>query len=303
MTRFARRFRKVGRTLSRVELMRSSMDETFSLSPESLLDKDGGRRFLDFYGDEGLSKAFERYGLYDALRRRGYSDFHLETWAHDERHTLLIEGTGEGARHRLLDLVVRRDRLRVDPPGDAELAQAFDVLTVDWLTLRHPLGGFTEERLRLPGQEVPGLGIGERVMELLYRVVDRLSLGGLLTVAEYLHNAVLYARELPYVDPHYQGQLEALEGLLFEAEGLSFAQATWAMHWGYVIDVDDSVVRWRGEAMVKAVEPALCTYLDDASWRAHADRAEASLRYRLRRTAFDERWARERSSLLEAPEE
>lgn len=307
VTRYRRRFRKVGRTLSRVELMRSSMDETFSLSPEALMDKDGGRRFLDFYGNEGLSEAFERYGLYDVLRRRGYDDFSVETWAHDERHTLFIDGTGvtlgagDGERHRLLDLVVRRDRLRVDPHGDAELADAFDVLTVDWLTLRHPLGRFSEERLRLPGQEVPGLGVGERVMELLYRVVDRLSLGGLLTVAEYLHNAVLYARELPYVDPDYQGQLEALEALLFEDEGLSFAQATWAMHWGYVIDVDDSVVRWRGEAMVKAVEPALRGYLDDERWRRQADRSKARLRYRLRRTAFDEQWSRERARLLEAP--
>lgn len=295
MTRFERRYRKVGRSLSRVELMRSSMDEAFSLTDQDLLDKDGGRRFLDFYGDEGLTIALERYGLFDALRRRGYDDFAVETWAHDERHTLFLDGQRDDARHRLIELVVRRDRLRLDPPEGA--VQAYDVLTVDWVSLRHPAGAFTPERMRLPGQDAPGLGVGERVMEMLYRVVDRLSLDGLLTIAEHFHNAVLYARELPYVDAWYEGQLQALHRLLFDEEALSFAQAAWAVHWGYVLDADDRVVTWRGEAMVKPAAEALRAYLSSDAHHEDAARVAGSLRYRLSRTAFEEQWRREVAEL------
>lgn len=305
MTRFARRFRKVGRSLSRVELMRSSMDETFALTQQDLIGADNGRRFLDFYGDQGLRIALEKYGFFDAIRSRGWNELTLETWAHDERHTLLIDGRPEGGgeRDRLLELTVRRDRLLVDPVEGygRPMDRGWDVLTVDWLMLRNPLGHFTEARLRLPGQDAPGLGVGEQVLELLYRVVDRLSLDGLVTVAEYFHNAVLYARELPFVDPWYQGRLLALEDALLEREKLSFAQAAWAMHWGYVIDADDAVLKWKGEAMIRAAEMELIAYLKSKAYAACVDRARASARYRLRRAAFDERWRRDHERLLAPP--
>jgi hypothetical protein len=285
--------------------MASSMDETFTLDDLDLLDRDAGRRFLDFYGDEGLRRAFEAYGLFDALRERGWGDFRLATQAQDERHTLLLDGKHgrTGREDRLLELVVRRDRLVVTPTEgyDGALSDGYHVLTVDWLCLRNPTGHFHEHRMRLPGQDAPGLGVGERVLEMLYRVVDRLSLDGLVTVAEYLHNALLYARELPFVDPWYQGQLDALRALCLEREGLSFPQATWAMHWGYVLDVDDRVVRWTGQAMIQTHQDELTAYLGSDAYAASARRTAADLRYHLRRTAFDEQWARERGHLLEFP--
>lgn len=305
MTRFARKFRKVGRSLSRVELMRSSMDETFALTQQDLVDKDGGRRFLDFYGDEGLRIAFEKYGFYDAIRDKGWDHFTIETWAHDERHTLLIDGrpAGGGERERLVELSVRRDRLVIEPPKAYRepMDRGWEVLTVDWLSLRNPIGHFTEDRMRLPGQDAPGLGVGEQVLELLYRVVDRLSLDGLVTVAEYFHNAVLYARELPYVDPFYQGQLEAFEALLFEREKLSFAQAAWAMHWGFVVGPGDEVVPWKGQAMIQTEEKELTAYLRSPVYADCVDKARRELRYRLRRSAFDEKWAAWHERLLEPP--
>lgn len=302
VTRFERRFRKVSRSLSRVELMRSSMDQTFVLDDHDLLDKDAGRRFLDFYGDEGLRLALERYGFFQALHARGWTDLTLETWAHDERHTLLVDGRPEagGERDRLIELVVRRDRLRIAPPAPD---RTWEVLTVDWLTLRDPIGAFTPERLRLPGQDAPGLGVGELVLALLYRVVDRLRLDGLVTVAEYFHNAVLYSRELPFADPWYEGQLEALKALLFEREKLTFAQAAWAMHWGHVLDADDSAVRWKGEAMVKPTEAELAAHLSSSAHREAAERARRSLRYRLSRADFEDHWRREKDALLAAPAE
>lgn len=297
MTRYAAKYRRVARALSRVELMRSSMDATFTLTDAELLDKDGGRRFLDFYGDEGLRLALDRYGFFDAVRRRGWDHFTMHSHAVDERHTLLLDGTDpDGATGRLLELVVRRDRLHVEG-----VDRAWEVLTVDWLGLRNPNGRFTEERLRLPGQDAPGLGMGERVLELLYRVVDRLGLDGLLTVAEYFHNAVLYSRELKYVDPWYDGQLTALTRLLVERERLTFAQAAWAVHWGLVRGPDDAAIVWRGEAMVHAHDPELKEHLVGPTHAARAAEVAAHLRYTLARGELDERWAQERDALLEAP--
>lgn len=294
MTRYERRFRRVARSLSRVELMRSSMDEISALTDVELMDADAGRRFLDSYGDEGLQTAFERYGLTAAIARRGWSELVIQTFADADRHTLLVDGhTADGKRDRLVELVVRRDRLQIE-----DLDSTWEVLTVDWLTLRDPLRSYSEKRMRLPGQDAPGLGVAERVSEMLYRAVRRLELDGLVNVPDHFHNAVLYSRELPYVDPWYQGHLEALMRLLLGDQKLSFAQAAWALEWGHVHDSEGRVLRWRGEAMLRAMDPPLRAYLASADYAVKVAKSAARAVYRLDRSGFDDRWVRERDSLV-----
>jgi hypothetical protein len=297
MTRYERQYRSIARTLSPHELTARAHGDEVGLEATELLNKDAGRRFLDYYGDEGLRVAFERYGLMAAIRRRGYDDLEIANRATDERHTLIVSGRathpkGSDTRHRLVELAVRRDRLVPYPiPGVSPLEQAFDVLTVDWLLLQDPLRAFTRERPQLPGQEAPGLGVGERVLELLYRTAERLGLDGVATVPEYLHNALLYSREMAFFDPGPAGRLRALEDLLIEQEGLTIAQASWAMEWGLVRGPDDASVKWKGELLVTAFAPALRAWLySDEHIQAEARSAESG-RYVLDRTWFDEKWA------------
>lgn len=294
MTRFARRYRKIARSLSRLELMATSMEESFA-DPRELV-AEGSRRFLDFYGDDGIRTALERYGIFEALRRRGYDDFELTTRVAEDQHTLFIVGTHPElpAPERLVELVVRRDRLV--PDADVGLDTVFDVLTVDWLTLRHPAASFTPRRPRLPGQDAPGLGLGEPVAELLYRVVDRLRLDGLLTVPEYFHNAVIYGRELRHFDPAAQGRCDALVAALLDREGLSLAQASWAVDWGHVYEFGRPI-QWRGEPQLRAVCGALVRYLESPEHQEAAAAAAESHLYALDRERFEAKWSEQAAEL------
>ncbi len=295
MTRLARRYRKVARSLSRLELMATSMEESFA-DPRELVSG-GSRRFLDFYGDEGIHLALERYGIFDALRARGYDHFQTQTRNADEQHTLLLTGTHSELprRERLIELVVRRDRL----VPDAELGfdGVFEMLTVDWLTLRHPAGRFTTRRPRLPGQDAPGLGLGEHVAELLDRVVERLRLDGLLTVPEYFHNAVIYGRALTHFDPAAEGRCQALRRALLEDEGLSLAQASWAIDWGFVYE-RGRPMRWRGQAQLGPRCAPLRHYLESAAHRSAAEAAARELYFALDRPRFEARWAEREGALV-----
>jgi hypothetical protein len=306
MTRYERRFRSVARSLNHLDLMRSSLDDVLGMSERDLLDKDAGRRFLDFYGDQGIRLALSRYGIEDALRKRGYVDFQIETRAFDDRHSLSISGHHEhdpNVRHRLIELAVRRDRLIPNAEVYAAAAEtpsldsAYDVLTVDWLLLQDPRAEFTPERPRLPGQEAPGLGIGERVLELLYRIATRLELHALVTVAEHFHNASLYRRELPYFDPTEGGRFRALERVLMKEERLSLAQASWAVEWGSVHEHDGNVLRWRGEVQLRSFEPALTTWLASAAHRKATRQVANNTVFFLDRDKFDARWEAERANL------
>jgi hypothetical protein len=315
------RHRKVARSLSNVDLVRSS--EEPALTEQQLVERARGRLFLDFYGDEGIRTALERYGLLASLGRRGYGDVKIETRAVDERHTLVISGrpAPDEPHVRLVDLVVRRDRMIPRfPEASSILKPAYEVLTVEWLMLANPRGTligspapgalpsgpsgastptfarFTAERPRLPGQEHPGLAIGWRVLALLFRVVERLQLDALVTVAEYLHNAELYARELPFLDPAHAGRLDAILDALRVREALTVAQASWAVEWGLVRDEAGAVLRWRGEAQLSVEEPSLAAWIASP---AYADAAAAARKtsFTLDREAFDERWASEGPSI------
>ncbi|NOY93801.1 MAG: hypothetical protein GXP55_21680 [Deltaproteobacteria bacterium] len=298
MTRYARRYRHIARKLSRLDLMAGSMDETFLLEELDLMNRDADRRFLDFYGDRGLRLALEKYGIWQALERRGYRDIELSTHADDDRHSLVVWAEAEGCpRTHLVELVVRRDRLVPQAePECSSLDGAFDVLTVDWLTLRHPLGHFSPERPRLPGQDAPGLGIGERVVETLYRVVDRLGLDAMMTVAEHFHNAVIYRREIEFFDPHYAGRCLALEQLLMQRERLSLTAASWAVEWGLVRDAG-APLAWRGEAQVWAREGGLRDWIGSKTYAARTRDSVDKSRFSLDREAFDERWRQQAPSL------
>lgn len=298
-TRYDHEFRRIARSLSSLELMRASEDSVEESSAALVLDKDSGRRFLDFYGDEGLRIAFGRYGIFGALARRGYEDLHLVTRVGDDRHALFVEADVEGHRERLIELVVRRDVLVPHlAPGLPALGPQYRVLTIDWLLLRHPRGRFTAERPRLPGQDAPGLGIGWRVMSLLARVVWRLELDAMVTIAEYLHNAEHYAREMPCFDPTHDGRLRALLELLRREHGLTLAQASWAVEWGLVrTRSDDAVLKWRGELMIAPEEPTLRAYLEAPEYAEISESARRARRLWLDRNAFDARWAAESAAL------
>ena len=251
----------------------------------------GPRRFLDYYGDEGMQLALSRYGLYEALEGRGYRDFEYAMHVRDERHTLIVSASHDqlDTPARLVELVVRRDRLV--PSGLPGLEGDYEVLTVDWLMMQDPLRNFVPEKPRLPGQEAPGLGMADFVLEMLYRIVERLDLDGLLTTGEHFHNAVMYRTELAFLDPVAGGRCIALEEALLEREKLSLAEASWAVEWGLVevCDSDDPVWRrfdWTGEVQVRAWHRNLISYLRSAQRRRRQQTEAAKRSYRVDREAL-----------------
>ncbi len=296
VTRFAREYRRVARSLSRVDLVRRSMSLVLTEDDIHPGRQDDDRRFLDYYSDEGLALALERYGFTRAVEERGFRDMELETRSGDDRHTLVISALPEGDEERcvLVELVVRRDLLKATPgPGLPTLPDGLETLTIDWLMMESPRASFTEARPRLPGQEAPGLGLAERVLEMLYRATERLNLATLVTVPDHFHNAHLYARELPFFDPWYAGQLRALERLLLEDNALSLAQASWAVEWGHVRRADGRVFTWHGQLMAWPHAPAIREYFAHPTWAAEVDDAARHNRHELDRAEFDARWARE----------
>jgi hypothetical protein len=307
MTRFERRYRKLSAALDRDDLLADA--EGPDASPLDLLSADRSTpRFLDFYTAEGLTKALEHYGLFNTLRRRGLCGFEVGVSTQDGQHTMTLRARQRPDQPSALisEMVVRRSRLFPPtlPAALPPLERVYDALVVDWVCLQNPFEGFSHARLRLPGQEAPGLGVGEQVMELLHRVITRLKLDAVVVVAGYLHNAILYATEWPFLDPTHMGRLQALERDLMLGAGLSIAQSTWAVEWGLVRDAaTQKPLRWHGEPQLKPRHPSLRDYFKSAAYTKLVFETEVNTHYIIDLDAFEVEWQAHYEQLLEPPED
>ncbi|MCB9682334.1 MAG: histone deacetylase [Alphaproteobacteria bacterium] len=201
----ASRFAYVSRNLDPRDLVGTEDPETFLTQAEvdamfGSHRQDGPPRLLGYYTAEGVEYALHAFGFLTQLRRLGYGRFHVELTPSPTGDRVQLTGEAGGERHLLWEMVVSVEKL------DSER-----LLYLNWMTMRHPLGSFQPGQPRLPGQDVPGLGLAEEAMQLLVRVCERLGLAGILLRPAWYHTAWMSRERFRFVDPTVQGQFEALQ--------------------------------------------------------------------------------------------
>ncbi|HTN54270.1 MAG TPA: histone deacetylase [Anaeromyxobacter sp.] len=193
------RFAVVSRQLSPIdlgdtgELTAEDVEEALGLRPQRQ------RLLLGFYTATGMEHALYRYGIFEQLERMGYRQFRasFDSTGMGERVRLFGESEGEG--HLLVEAILEKRRVL-----------GVEVLYVHWLSLRNPRALFSERRPRLPGQEVPGLGLARETGTMLARMAVRLGLGGVVFRPAHYHNAYAARHAFTFIDPERQGRFEAL---------------------------------------------------------------------------------------------
>ena len=193
------RFERVARELSPTELT-----DTGELTKEDLEEALGirpsrQRLLLGFYTASGMEHALYRYGIFEQLERMGYRNFRAAFDSAGLGERVRVYGEADAEEHLLVELVLERRRVL-----------GVEVLYIHWLSLRNPRAQFSERRPRLPGQDVPGLGLAREAGTMLARMAIRLGLGGVVFRPAYFHTAYAARHEFAFVDPERQGRFEAL---------------------------------------------------------------------------------------------
>lgn len=258
-------FHRIAKRLRVLELM-SDKGPTPSLSLDDVeisWDSPDGRgrsAFLNFYSKDGLLLGMKAYGIHDKLVALGLGDYELEVTREDAfYHRLeLFVGGGHDDEHRIMDLRVHLRQV-MWPGSDDDEAEAhvsYPVLVIEWLAMRNPLGRFTPERPRLPGQSLPGSGLGRAIHNVLVIMAERTRRAAILNVPEHFHLAALYLRA-GYRYPSLERELE-VRAVLDATHHLHFAAAAWAVERGFVLSESDGRrVKWRyvPEEMVLPLSP------------------------------------------------
>lgn len=265
------RFEEVARQIDPWDLQR---DDDFTITEDDLMphrEKRPRRLVLDFYSAQGLELAFERYGLFDKIRQRGFIDLRIAVNSDDpEAQVVRVEGTPQAAPGPvlcLLELVC--SRRTVTPP--AQLGGApLSMLRVEWLLLQNPTKAFSLTRPRLPGQEYPGLGLSLEVHQLLVQMSKRLRLEGLLHRPAHYHNAVVAGRDYHYLDPDAEGCFRVLRRLL---NSVTLAEATHLVENGRVVTAQGNPFIWEPSELVMPATERLASYLTSEGYLDQAARS------------------------------
>ncbi len=200
------------------DLTADEIEEALGLGPRRQ------RLLLGFYTAAGMEHALFRYGIFDPLERMGYRQLRVVFDRSGPGERMRVLGSAAGEEHVLIELVLARRRV-LD----------LEVLFVHWLCLRNPRAQFSALRPRLPGQDVPGLGIAREAGTMLGRMAVRLGLAGVAFRPAHYHNAYAARHAFAFVDPARQGRFEAL---MRDLAGLPLLEAT--------IAVDEGRVRLEG---------------------------------------------------------
>ncbi|MCA9540754.1 MAG: hypothetical protein KC620_17765 [Myxococcales bacterium] len=246
-TAFTVRYDRVFDSLSMADLQRDSspLDESGVLD-DLFRSAHGSHYFLNTYSEEGARHAFERYGFFDLLRKRGFEPVFSADVADPDEHRL-----------RIHDGVRRPDRLLIeasvsvrslDLPG----APACRMLFINWLLMQDPRRAFRPTDVPLPGQAHPGLGLFLRFGYLLRLMAARVECEGMLNHPSYFHNGVLYGKMFHFADPQVEGTFLALTRDLAH---LPLAEASNALRDGRVVDAAGAVAEWQPVAQVLPISP------------------------------------------------
>jgi len=201
----------------------------------------GQKLFLSTLSSDELWQALERAQIIAELETRGYKPLKIEIEFLTERdHRFYLIFNGEKILHMRLRLSYFK--LHRHP-----LMPAMKMLFIDWLQSRHILKTAPRNRGLFPGQDVPGLGIFNRIDFFLRSLVVTTRAYGGFNLPEYFHDALLFHRAFKFYDPAREAFFRAL---LRDLHGYGAREISKALGEGRIRDEQEKSVEWRGGEML-----------------------------------------------------
>lgn len=243
-------------------------------------DKGVSPYFLGYYSPSGLQYALEKYGFFKLLKKKGFDNLKITINTKDPYKQCLALHNGKKDRdHLLCELIVKRKNITVYPPFPATIyGRNFEVIAVEWLLLQDPRAPFQKDRPRLPGQEYPGLSMGEMAMELLVIMSGRLRTAGLVNKPEHFHNAQMYSSHFRYIDPIHEAKRQAIARDLLKVYSLS--EVSWAVDLNCVTE-NGEPFQWQGSDQIIPLDRDLKEYLRSDKYKKIVMNTRNDLHYQI----------------------
>jgi hypothetical protein len=165
------------------------------------------------FSAERVLADMERWGILPHLRQLGYSDLHSEFSGQDLFETRFCLYGSHPLVDRpsiLMDIRTHQGELAADSPFDNEEFR-LRALILDWISMEDAARPLPPDRVALPGQKHPGLGLFRRAYRMTVGYLRATDFDVVVSIPEYFHNAMLYSRDFKFFMPHRQGRLMAMK--------------------------------------------------------------------------------------------
>jgi hypothetical protein len=238
-------------------------------------------RLLGRYDAPALARLFGEAGVVRALEERGFTDVGVvvESSGRALPHVALF-GAKAGTRWRLLDAILIEAVATAEELGclGSTLDRPLRLLVIAWLSEADPTREFTAERLRLPLQRHPGLGVLRRAFGVVVRMARELGKDAVANRPKFFHDAVIFHRSrlFLFLDGREQGRFEALAR---DLGGLSLADASLTFMGGGVRDAGGAVVAWQPGIQAFPISAAATAHFHSPEYAAAVARGFEGARF------------------------
>jgi acetoin utilization deacetylase AcuC-like enzyme len=228
-------------------------------------------RVLGELSTHTIELTLERLGILHQVRTLGFPAPTVVVDVESELgHTIRLFGDPDRAE-LLMELRLNLNRDAV--PG-------MQTLYVEWLLLQNPRERFADEQRRLPGQELPGLGLLREVVGWLIVMCETLKLDGIAFSPAHYYMAAVGRHHLEFVLPEDAAMFDAVRAAVGH---LDLAEASRAIDEGRVVDARTGKgARWPAPLMVLPISERLRTRMSEPRVEETFRRARSGMRYRLR---------------------
>ena len=298
MNRFDRKYKRIARRISLMDISSNFSKEDLSWDDFFLDRSSSSSLFLGKYSEDGIKFIMERFGLDRQARHLGYRHLDVAVDTSDPyRHRLTIyNGRHRDRDHMIMDFVARYQHLvPKDVDAEIEYTKQLKVLMVEWLLLQSPRTPFTPRKPRLPGQNHPGLGLGDQLLALFTLMGRHLQVDGIINVPEYYHTALIFSRRFVFLSPYVQALVFQISQDLWKKYRL--AVIAWASATGSIINRETGEPQiWEPRRQIIPIQGQLRNYFKSDDYQSIAQNLKAEPIY-----IIDEQKLREALAKMEEP--
>ena len=237
-----KRFNKIRKSLSPYSLMYEPNIDKFDNDFDLF---ENNNRFLNFYSEYGIDLALKNYGIKRILKKQGFNNILYKIEKNDYTHTLSIYNEEKNSDHLISQLVITLDTNICFSYKNCKS------LTIEWLNLQDYRKVFTKERMKLPGQRFPGLGLGLLAFELIIQLARRLDIRYMVNTPNHFHNAYIYSHYFSFRNPRNKACIDIL---ISEFEELSLASLSWLIYNETIVEINSQkTFNWNPDIMIMPV--------------------------------------------------
>ncbi len=284
-----------------VTRLTGAASDSLGFSSQDFMAGPGRTKLFGYYTDEGVAYALRELGVLPRIEKRGYSDLAVTLSGDPWCQNMRITGKASGDEHLVMEGRFRKATWTL-PLASAEDACSegdYTVIKIEWFLLQNPLLGFTPERPQLPGQEHPGLGIRDEVMEVFYAVARRLDIHAYVANAMLFNNAYIYSPMFFFVDPTRQAELEAIKAA---GQGRTLQDLAVAVETGFLFrEGAAKPYEWSGAPMIHPLSEKLQKAYEVCGYKKVTADLAAGMNFRFDWAGYDNSRELLLNKILEAP--